>query len=166
VTDRPTVLVVDDGPDLRLLCRLNLEFEGYRVLEAGSAAEARDRLAEEVPDLVLLEVALPDDGWSLLEELTAGARTREVPVVIVTERSHGHDQLRAWSAGATEYVTKPFSSRGLSHLVRDVLETTPEERRRRRQLAEAQLALLLGEHPDDALPPPDRSGDGQRPGTG
>lgn len=155
MTDRHTVLVVDDAPDLRLLCRLNLEFEGYRVLEAGTAQQARDRLADELPDVVLLDVALPDDGWALLEAIATDERTREVPVVVLTGRTRERDQLRAWSAGATEYVTKPFSSRGLSHLVRDVLETTPEERRSRRELAVARLATLLGEPPGgDERPDP------------
>lgn len=160
MTDQHTVLVVDDEPDLRLLCRLNLEFEGYRVLEAATAREAWALLSSEaddaLPDVVLLDVGLPDDGWSLLETLATDERTREVPIVVMTARTHGRDQLRAWTSGATEYVTKPFSSRGLSHLVGDVLGTAPEERRRRRELAVAQLALLLGEPPDDARShPPD-----------
>jgi DNA-binding response OmpR family regulator len=144
VTDRHTVLVVDDEPDVVLLCRLNLEFEGYRVLEAASGEAALATLAEELPDVVLLDVALPElDGWQVLEAIKADPRTRGVPVVMLTGRTHEHDLVRGWSAGAAEYVTKPFSPRALTRVVRDVLDTPPAEERRRRELALDRLTLLL-----------------------
>lgn len=143
MADLPTVLVVDDEPDVLLLCRVNLEFEGYRVIEATDGEDALERVAEEAPDVIVLDVMLPKlDGWQVLETLKADPGTRDVPVVMLTAKVQDQDQLRGWSAGAAEYVTKPFSPLSLSRIVQDVLATDPEEEERRRQLVLEELRLL------------------------
>jgi DNA-binding response OmpR family regulator len=143
VGDRRTVLVVDDEPDVLLLCRVNLEFEGYQVLEASDGEDALARLAEEVPDVVLLDVMLPKlDGWQVLETLKADPRTRQVPVVLLTAKAQDEDRVRGWEAGAAEYVVKPFSPLSLSRILEDVLATEPAEEARRRQLVLDELRLL------------------------
>lgn len=142
-----TVLVVDDEADVLLLCRVNLEFEGYRVIEATDGQEALDRLAEEVPDVVLLDVMLPKvNGWEVLERIKADPRTHDVPVVMLTARVQDEDQVRGWTAGASEYVTKPFSPLSLSQVVHDVLVTDPQEEERRRRLVLDKLRLLRDPH--------------------
>lgn len=143
MVDRRTVLVVDDEPDVLLLCRVNLEFEGYRVIEAGDGEAALARLAEEVPDVVLLDVMMPKlDGWAVLERIKADPRTAEVPVVMLTAKVQDHDQIRGWSSGAAEYITKPFSPLSLSQVVQDVIDTDPHEEERRRQLVLEKLQLM------------------------
>jgi two-component system, OmpR family, phosphate regulon response regulator PhoB len=147
VGERRTVLVVDDEPDLLLLCRVNLEFEGYRVIEAGDGEAALARLAEEVPDVVLLDVMMPRaDGWSVLRAIKDDPRTRDVPVVMLTAKVHDEEQVRALEGGAAEYITKPFSPLSLSQVVQDAIETDPEEEQRRRQLVLEKLRML---HEDD-----------------
>ena len=143
MVQRRTVLVVDDEPDVLLLCRVNLEFEGYRVIEAADGESALAALADEVPDVVLLDVMMPKlDGWSVLERIKADPRTAEVPVVMLTAKVQDHDQIRGWSSGAAEYITKPFSPLSLSQVVQDVLDTDPEEEERRRQLVLEKLQLM------------------------
>ncbi|WP_052665536.1 response regulator [Nitriliruptor alkaliphilus] len=143
MVERRTVLVVDDEPDVLLLCRVNLEFEGYRVIEAGDGEAALARLAEEVPDVVLLDVMMPKlDGWAVLERIKADPRTAEVPVVMLTAKVQDHDQIRGWSSGAAEYITKPFSPLSLSQVVQDVIDTDPHEEERRRQLVLEKLQLM------------------------
>lgn len=138
-----TVLVVDDEPDVQLLCRVNLEFEGYRVLEAADGQQALDRLADEPVDVVLLDVMLPKlDGWQVLERIKSDPRTKDVPVVMLTAKVQDQDQVRGWSGGAAEYITKPFSPLSLSQVVHDVLATNPDDEERRRQLVLGKLQLL------------------------
>lgn len=137
------VLVVDDEADVLLLCRLNLEFEGFEVLEASDGEQALELLHRERPDVVLLDVMMPKlDGWQVLSAIKTDEDTelREVPVVMLTAKVQDADQIRGWSAGAADYVTKPFSPLALSQAVRDALDSDPqqEERRRRAMLEKLQ----------------------------
>ncbi|HLB61948.1 MAG TPA: response regulator [Actinomycetota bacterium] len=123
------VLVIDDEPDVLLLCRVNLEVAGHEVLEAGDGDEGLRIAFDEHPDLILLDVMLPTrDGIEILGELSGAKRTRDVPVVLLTAKAQVEDQVRGWSAGASEYVTKPFAPDSLAETVTRVREMTPEER--------------------------------------
>jgi two-component system, OmpR family, response regulator len=98
-----TVLVVDDSPGIRLICRVNLEAEGHRVLEAANLTEARAALAESEPSLVLLDVHVgSEDGLVFLDELRA--HDPRLPVVLLTG-SVEIDRVRGRADGA---VAKPF----------------------------------------------------------
>lgn len=137
------VLVVDDEPDVRLLCRVNLEFEGYEVDEAADAASAIDRVRDWRPDVVLLDVSLPGrDGWGVLAAVKADPALQHIPVVIVSGRVRDEDQIRGWSEGAADYLTKPFSPLALSQVLQDVLATEPAEEERRRRMILEKLQLL------------------------
>ena len=104
----PTVLVVEDERDIRDLLRRYLEREEHAVLTAGTGAEALRLLAEGDPDLVLLDLGLPDvDGFDVLHAATRAA----VPVIALTARSTVEDRIRGLERGADDYVTKPFSPR-------------------------------------------------------
>ncbi|MEX2503534.1 MAG: response regulator [Egicoccus sp.] len=141
--ERPVVLVVDDEEDVLVLCRVNLEFEGYEVVEASDGEEALAKARRHRPDVVLLDVMMPGlDGWQVLTAMKADPDLRDTPVVLLTARMQDDDQIRGWSAGAADYVTKPFSPLTLSQVLQDVLATTPEEEERRRRLILEKLELL------------------------
>jgi DNA-binding response OmpR family regulator len=112
-THSKTVLVVDDERSLRLLCRVNLELEGHRVLEAATLAEARALVEQEAPDVILLDVHLGnDDGLELLDELEA----LDVParVVLLSGTSEIGPELHSRVAGV---IGKPFDLKRLSAAV-------------------------------------------------
>ena len=143
MTDGYKVLVVDDEPDVLLLCRVNLEFEGYEVVEASDGEEAMELVGEEQPDVVLLDVMMPKmDGWQVLTALKSDPETAEIPVVMLTAKVQDQDQIRGWSSGAADYITKPFSPLSLSQVLGNVLRSDPEEEERRRQMILEKLQLL------------------------
>jgi DNA-binding response OmpR family regulator len=110
------VLVVDDEPAIRLLCRVNLELDGYRVLEAGSLDEARGTLAAAAVDAVLLDLHLGRErSYDLVRELTGGG----TPVALLTGAV---DAVVADSSGASAVLTKPFALEKLSETVQALLE--------------------------------------------
>ncbi|HEX9823889.1 MAG TPA: response regulator [Actinomycetota bacterium] len=136
------ILVVDDEPDVLLLCRVNLQSEGHEVLEAPDGEAGFERAVSARPDLIVLDVMLPrKDGFTILEMLKAEPTTRDIPVVLLTAKARTEDKIRGWSAGAADYVTKPFSPGSLSDAVRRLMLLTPEEReaRRREKLDDLQL---------------------------
>lgn len=103
----PTVLVVDDEPDILLLHRLNLEAAGHRVVLAADGVTALERIAEERPDAVVLDVMMPVlDGWGVLERLKGDASPP--PVLVVSAKSSPSDIQRARDLGAGDYLTKPY----------------------------------------------------------
>jgi DNA-binding response OmpR family regulator len=113
---KPLILVVDDEPSVRamLLAAIRVRGPNYRVIEAGRAEEALVRAQQEQPDLVLLDVALPDhDGFWVCRELKAGSATMHIPVVMLTAMGLPSDRERAVEAGADGYIVKPFSPRAL-----------------------------------------------------
>ncbi|MFA5120052.1 response regulator [Zavarzinia sp.] len=115
----PTVLVVDDEVPIRRTLRTVLETHGYRVLEAATAADALRRLGAERPDLVLLDLGLPDrDGIEVLRELRAWSA---VPVVILSARGDEAAKVKALDLGADDYVIKPFGTGELLARLRTAL---------------------------------------------
>ena len=121
--ERTTVLVIDDEAPIRLLCRVNLEAEGMRVLEASDGPSGLDAARSNVPDVILLDVMMPGlDGWQVAEELLDDERTGGIPIVFLTARAELRDRARGLDVGGVDYVTKPFNPIELASLVRDVLE--------------------------------------------
>lgn len=139
------VLVIDDAADIRLLVRALLTRADCHVREAESAADAFVALDRERPDVVLLDVQMPDaDGWSVLERIRSDPETAELPVVMCTVRAHPEEQARAWRLGCDGYVTKPFAIRDLVGEVTEVISRTPDERRAVRERALAEIEDLEG----------------------
>ena len=102
-----TILVIDDEPQIRKFLRISLASQGYKVLEAGNGAEGLASAALNKPDVLVLDLGLPDmDGLAVLRELRA--TRRDVPVVILTARDGVHDTVAGLEGGADDYVTKPF----------------------------------------------------------
>ena len=123
---QPRVLVVDDEPAVRDFLRMDLEQQGLAVLEAPDAKEALQRIRRDRPDLVLLDLGLPDrDGLGVLADVRLESR---VPIIVVTGRADEAAQLRGLELGADDYVTKPFSPRQLEARIRAVLRRSPARR--------------------------------------
>ena len=135
------VLVIDDEPDVLLLCRVNLQIAGHEVLEAPNGEHGLDLARSRGPDVIVLDMMLPrKDGLSVLEDLGADDRTRDTPVILLTAKTQVEDRLAGWRAGCTEYVTKPFSPLSLAETVSRVAEMSPAERAARRDTELADLA--------------------------
>src|SRR5215208_4442582 len=114
-----SVLVVDDDPDVRALVSTLLVRAGYQVAEAPDGRAALKALYAERPDLVVLDVNMPDlDGWALLERIR---ELSDVPVVMLSARGEELEKVRALRAGADDYVTKPFGRQELLARVESVL---------------------------------------------
>ncbi len=141
------VLVIDDEPPIRLLCRVNLEAEGMTVLEAADGPNGLDVAKEERPDVILLDVMMPGlDGWSVAERLLEDDRTSDIPIIFLTARAEFRDRARGLDIGGVEYVTKPFNPVELAPLVRDLLARLERGERddlRREKLADLR-ALMEG----------------------
>jgi len=113
------VLLVDDESTLREALAQYLVRQGFAVREASSAAEARSRLREELPDLVLLDIMMPgEDGLSLCRHI---AEAHAIPTIMLTARSEATDRIIGLEIGADDYVVKPFEPRELVARIRSVL---------------------------------------------
>ncbi len=134
---RKRILVTDDEARMRRFVRMNLELEGYDVLEADNGLAALQRVRDDMPDLVLLDVMMPDlDGFETL------ARLREmssVPVIMLTVKGDEEDRIRGLDLGADDYITKPFSPRELVSRIRAVLRRVEPTR------AQAEEPLVIDE---------------------
>ncbi|MDD5468699.1 MAG: response regulator transcription factor [Anaerolineales bacterium] len=116
------ILVVDDEERMVRFIRLNLEHDGFQVLEAFRGMQAIDKLRSALPNLVLLDVMLPDlDGFEVLKLIR---ETSSVPVIMLTAKGEEEDRVRGLELGADDYITKPFSPRELVSRVRAVLRRT------------------------------------------
>ena len=119
---RPRVLVVDDDPNVRLLCATNLTLDGFDVIEAGNGQEGLERVGEDAPDLVLLDISMPVlDGFELATAVRRNHRTRHVPLVFLTGEATPDAEERAFAIGAAGYFTKPFDPAAVSRFITDVL---------------------------------------------
>jgi DNA-binding response OmpR family regulator len=132
------VLVIDDEPDVLLLCRVNLQIAGHEVVEASDGIAALELARSASPDVIVLDVMLPRrDGLSVLADLGSDDRTSGTPVILLTAKTQAEDRLAGWRAGCTEYVTKPFSPVALTDAVERVaaMSTTERDLVRSRELA-------------------------------
>ncbi len=118
------ILIVDDEARMRRFVRMNLETEGFDVIEAENAYEAIEKVRDEMPDLVLLDVAMPGmDGFEALQYIR---EMSDVPVIMLTVKDEEEDRIRGLDLGADDYVTKPFSPRELASRIRAVLRRTTQ----------------------------------------
>lgn len=116
---RPVVLIVDDEPQMRKFVRITLVANGYGVIEASTAAEGIQQAASHTPDLVLLDLGLPDaDGSEVIRRLREWST---VPVIVISARGKEESKVLALDQGADDYVTKPFGAAELMARVRVAL---------------------------------------------
>ena len=145
--------MVDDEPDIRLFVQINLELDGHEVVLAGDGSEALAAIDERPPDLVVLDVMMPDvDGWAVLERLkSSGAReVKEIPVLMLTALADDTDQARGGIEGAVHYLTKPVTPDDLRAAVDGALHGDPEpmQRKRAQHGALERLARIEKGEPD------------------
>jgi CheY-like chemotaxis protein len=122
-TGNARVLVVEDQPDIQMTLRLSLQVDGYEVVLASNATEALDALERSTPDLMLLDITLPEmNGWDLLSKLRADPRFVSLPVIVLTALPGEQVAVRAAQHGATGWLSKPFDVVRLAEAVRWALE--------------------------------------------
>jgi two-component system, OmpR family, phosphate regulon response regulator PhoB len=132
-----SILVVEDEPAIQELLRVNLEDAGFAVHAVADAESAQARIRSALPDLILLDWMLPgQSGLAFARTLRGDARTRELPIIMVTARSDEADRVAGLEVWVDDYVTKPFSPRELRARIKSVL--------RRRAPESAQEALRVG----------------------
>jgi len=120
--ERRRILVVDDEERMVRFIRMNLEHDGFQVVEAFNGKQAIQKLRDVTPDLILLDVMMPDlDGFEVLETVR---EITNVPVIMLTAKGEEDDRVRGLEHGADDYVTKPFSPRELVSRVKAVLRRT------------------------------------------
>jgi DNA-binding response OmpR family regulator len=113
------ILIVDDESRMRRFIRMNMELEGYQVVEADNGIQALDQIRQHTPDLVIMDVMMPQmDGFETLKLLR---EISTVPVILLTVKSDEEDKIQGLGLGADDYITKPFSPRELSSRVSAVL---------------------------------------------
>ena len=141
------ILVVDDEPGKVDIARTNLEGLGYRVVSAGNGLEALELIRQESPDLVILDILMPEmDGWEVLEKVEADPEMAGIPIIMLTARVSDEDVLRGLESGAVEYMTKPFYPQELVAAVKINLHVfDPQLRQQNRQLlADKRRRLISG----------------------
>jgi len=118
------ILVVDDEERMARFIRLNLEHDGFQVVEANRGMQAIQVLRDRMPDVVILDVMMPDiDGFEVLQLIR---ETSQVPVIMLTAKGEEDDRVRGLELGADDYITKPFSPREMVSRVKAVLRRTDQ----------------------------------------
>lgn len=141
------ILVIEDEDSIRELVKLNLELADFEVLEAADGLEGLNKVLQEKPDLVLLDLMLPKmDGYELLPKITE----RQIPVIVLTAMNGLKDKIKGFNLGTDDYITKPFESMELLARIRAVLrrsqQTVQQNEREPQTLQYADIVLHLDQH--------------------
>jgi CheY-like chemotaxis protein len=158
-----SILIVDDDPGQRLLMRTALENKGFAVIEAGDGVEGCQLYGEHRPDLVLVDLMMPRmDGYALCRELRGHARSVDVPIVVVTGCDDIPSIVRAYEAGATDFVPKPVNWLVLSHRLHYILRASRAFAELSRDLEGSSAAEEEAEAADGSKSEPVANGDEPR----
>jgi CheY-like chemotaxis protein len=133
MSEKTTIMIVDDNPDMITVMKTVLEVRGYGVVSASDGEQFFDRLAENKPDLILLDVMMPlMNGLEVLKRLRANPETSSIPVMLVTAKVQYQDVLAGYKQGADYYLTKPFTSsqllNGINILLKDGIPDSKVDR--------------------------------------
>jgi CheY-like chemotaxis protein len=150
-----TILIVDDEAHLRKLVAHFLDHAGYEILEAGSAIEALREVEKTRPDLMILDVSMPQtNGFQLAAMLRESPELKRVPIMFLTARKELEDKLLAFNLGAADYLNKPFEGEELvarvSALLRDKREAREEEQNARIETL-SQMMITLAHYINNSL---------------
>lgn len=116
------IMVVDDEPYIARVIKFKLEQEGYIVISANDGITGLNKIREEKPDLVLLDVMMPGmTGYEVCQKIKGDAELAGIPVVILTAKGQERDREQGFSMGASDYITKPFSPNRLLELVKSII---------------------------------------------
>jgi two-component system, OmpR family, KDP operon response regulator KdpE len=138
----PLILMIEDERQLRRFLRVSLDANNYRLLEAETAADGLAQAAQHNPDLILLDLGLPDlDGLSVTERLREWSRT---PIIVISARGQEEDKIKALDAGADDYLTKPFSVGELLARMRVALRHVASTEQGSSELTVGELKVDLG----------------------
>ena len=125
----PHILIVEDQPNTAEMLTTYFKTQGYEVTSVGWGKDALSFVDETVPDLVVLDIRLPDmDGYEVCKHMRSHRRTAQVPIIFLTEKRERSDKLQGLKLGAVDYITKPFDIQELRLRVRNVLRRSSSER--------------------------------------
>ncbi len=145
----PLVLIADDEASIRLLVRVNLEAEGYRVIEAADGHATLEMARTDRPDVVLLDVMMPGlDGWQVAEAMIVDPELADIPIMFLTARADLRDHERGLSAGALQYITKPFNPRVLAPAIDECLDQSRAGRSEEFRSERLRIVRELQQHPE------------------
>ena len=144
---KPRILVVDDEPEAVELVEFNLKQAGYAVNTAADGAEALRKARAQTPDLIVLDVMLPEmDGFEICKTLRLDAATARVPIIMLTAKAAEIDRVLGLELGADDYITKPFSPRELLLRVKKILARSGADEKVEEQLRFGDLLIDLPRH--------------------
>jgi DNA-binding response OmpR family regulator len=127
---RRRILVADDEIYILHILEFSLNLEGYDVIRASSGAEALSKVVKERPDLVVLDILMPEtDGYEVCRRIKSDERTRDIPVIFLSAKDTPMDQEVGMRLGADAYITKPFSPQRLIDCIQSLLDGTPQGER-------------------------------------
>ena len=122
------ILIIEDEPNIRELVLYNLQANGYEGIQAEDGIMGITMVHTEKPDLILLDIMLPEeDGLSILKRLRENAKTKNLPVIMLTAKGTEYDKVRGFDAGADDYIPKPFGMMELLARVKALLRRTANE---------------------------------------
>jgi DNA-binding response OmpR family regulator len=144
---KPKILVVDDEPEAVELLEFNLKQAGYAVTTAGDGAEALKKARTQTPDLIVLDVMLPEmDGFEICKSLRLDSATAKIPIIMLTAKAAEIDRILGLELGADDYLTKPFSPRELLLRIKKILARGDTEEKMRDQLRFGDLQIDVPRH--------------------
>ena len=144
---KPRILVVDDEPDIIELVEFNLKQAGYAVITAEDGAEALKKARTQTPDLIILDVMLPEmDGFEICKTLRLDPVTAKLPIIMLTAKAAEIDRVLGLELGADDYLTKPFSPRELLLRVKKILARSQTEEKPKEQVRFGDLLIDLPRH--------------------
>ncbi len=144
---RETILIVEDEKDIAGLIAHHMEAAGFKVVVAHDGATAFKEMKKRLPDLILLDLMLPDmDGTEICKILKQKEATRNIPIIMVTAKSEEVDRIVGLELGADDYVVKPFSTRELSLRVKGILKRLKGVKEEQKVLKHGELALDVDAH--------------------
>lgn len=124
----PLIYVVEDDSNIREIETFALKNSGYSVVEFGCAKDFYKKIAERIPNLIILDIMLPDDdGLNIVKKLRANPETRRVPIILVTAKTSEIDMVKGLDVGADDYITKPFGIMELIARVKAILRRSDDK---------------------------------------
>jgi len=148
------ILAVDDEKHIVRLVQINLQKEGYDVVTASNGREALEQVEREKPDLVIMDVMMPEmGGFEALQEMKANEATSTVPVIMLTAKAQDADVFEGWKSGADLYLTKPFNPQELLTFVKRILQDKSNSKEDGSYRLDESNSYNISEVDDTLLPP-------------